>query len=468
MTNPWDRREPAERRRDLARAMGDWLPAATTFSPYWADRAEDVTGKSGAALSDLDGLRRLAPVRERDLIGLGGPGAPDLVLRPDEEQFMARARGGLVMAAARAIGAEGSQGKQRTLLTEYKPIHLHRGGADGDLGIAYTRSDLDRLHRCGARAASLLGLDAGNYLLSAVPAGPTLAFWGVYHLALGASMLAVHPRGAGARPTEVLDALRLLPADVVAVPVDEAAELGTLAADLGAPCEDVATIVTVGPPPEDAVRRDIAGAWERATGGAVVVRALWAPPSARALWAECRGGTHGLHTYPDLEHLEVVDPVTGAPAEEGGDLTATSLGWHGTALLRYRTGTRIGGLATGPCPACGRTLPRLVGEVTPRAWQPRVDLGDEVARIDLRGAAAVLEQRGDVEGWRVKLAAGQDSDRILIAIAGAPAAGDAGTLVRDLADATGVWPTEVDHVPDPALLRAGGDGWFVDERPGWR
>ena len=65
--------------------------------------------------------------------------------------------------------------------------------ASTEIGVAlegYNGADLDRLHRAGARAAAVLALGDGDYLVSAVPAQPVLAFWGVYHLALGASLLA--------------------------------------------------------------------------------------------------------------------------------------------------------------------------------------------------------------------------------------------------------------------------------------
>ena len=64
----------------------------------------------------------------------------------------------------------------------------------------------------------------------------------------------------------------------------------------------------------------------RNAGADVAVRHLWGPADGRALWAECDEGS-GLHTYPDLEVLEVLDPITGEPTEVDGDLTVTTSGW---------------------------------------------------------------------------------------------------------------------------------------------
>lgn len=464
MSAPWDRRSADERRRAERLLLRDWLPAATTFSPYWARRRAALDAAPGD-LTDRAGLRRLRPVRERDLLAAGGEGAPDLLMRPDEDQLKARADGGLLLSVARATRRGGAEGKREAILTEYKPLQLHRAGLSEGLAIAYSRSDLDRLHRCGARAAAVLGLQPHDCLLSAVPAGPTLAFWGVYHLALGASMLALHPRGGGAGLTDVLDELALTPATAVAVPRAEAARLGSLAAERGVDCGRVSTVVTVGPPPAEARRDEIAAAWGAAVGGEVAVRALWAPGEARALWAECAEGGHGLHTYPDLEVLEVLDPVGGRPADGAGDLTYTSAGWHGTALLRYRTGTHVGPLETDPCPGCGRTVPRLTGRLAPAAWQPLVDVGDDrTARLDLRGVAAALTNRG-IDPWRVELTTGTATDEITVEVAGDVP--DREALAGEVARAAGVWPTRV-HVADApdavhASIEAAG-GRFVDRR----
>jgi hypothetical protein len=48
--------------------------------------------------------------------------------------------------------------------------------------------------------------------------------------------------------------------------------------------------------------------------------------------------------------LEVVDPMTGQPTDADGDLTITTMGWHGTVLLRVQTGTWVDPLTTAPVP----------------------------------------------------------------------------------------------------------------------
>ena len=71
----------------------------------------------------------------------------------------------------------------------------------------------------------------------------------------------------------------------------------------------------------------------------------------------------GLHVNESEFVAEVIDPATGAPADEG-ELELTNLGRVGSPLIRYRTGDRVRVAAT-PC-ACGRTFRRLEGGILGR------------------------------------------------------------------------------------------------------
>lgn len=447
MTAPWDRRSDEEHQRVAALALQQWLPAATSFSAFWADRARALDG--AGRLTTAADLERFSPVREADVRGAGGPGCPALLMRPTQEQVKARASSSMLLGLAGAIRREGGEGGRRAVLEEYKPIHVHRGGADDDLAIAYSRSDLDRLHRCGARAARVLGLDDADYLVNAVPSGPRLRWWGVYHLALGASILALHPRGAGDPLERILDSFALVPATVVAVTVDEAMALPALMVEHGVEAPRVHTVVTVGPPPDDDTRAAVRDAWRAAgaTESDLVVRALWAPPEARALWAEPREEPTGLVTYPDLERLEVLDALTGEPTDGAGDLTITTVGWNGSALLRYQTGAFVEGIDATPCPASGITTPRIVGEVVEQAWQPEVVAPDGVVRhFDFRVAGTILATTPGVESWRIELqpaARVGAPERVVVELAGEVADRDREGLAERMDVAAGAAPVEV-------------------------
>ena len=179
------------------------------------------------------------------------------------------------------------------------------------------------------------------------PSPGTVAFW---QLALGcrhAGVQAVHT-GDDAAPTAVAAARPT----VLAGPAAVVQRL--LSADAN-PGGRLKTVILTGERPPGPERAQIGGM----TGDQVTVLAAWAPPGVRALWAECRE-LGALHTWPDAELVEVVDPLThvAAPAGAEGELLWSAIGWRGTVFLRLRTGLS-GRVHTDRCPGCGRTSPRI-------------------------------------------------------------------------------------------------------------
>jgi hypothetical protein len=190
-------------------------------------------------------------------------------------------------------------------------------------------------------------------------------------------------------------AIRLTPPTVLAVPTATAPRVLAELSDL----VSVRTLLLVGAP-TDLERIAAAHALSRAGGSSTTkILAVHAPTGTRVLWAECQqsGGTTGLHTYPDLEIVQTVDADSGAASAGGGELVVTQLGMRGSALLRWRTGDVVASIASGPCPSCGRVVPRVLG--TRRgALVARFDSGRV---LDLRSIAGVLSGRRDVLDWRL-------------------------------------------------------------------
>ena len=467
MPAAWDRRSSTEQARVEELTLADWLPGAVSYAPHWQAQAGRLELDPSDLVTRAD-LLRFPPSLQGDVATRG---ATELVQRPTEDQVKAVASTSLLGEVARAIGRDQRDGKRQVLLEQFKPVHVTRAGALDELAIASSRADLDRLHRAGARAASVLGLGDHDYLVSAVPAGPTPTWWSVHALALGSSMLGLHPRGHGQGLERCIDAFSLLPATAVAcLPEDAIAWAHALAA-ADADVSRVVCVVLVGPPPTAEQRAAVEEAWRNA--GALeqdlVVRALWAPDVHRGIWAECAQGLAGLHTTPDLEVLEVLDALTGevVPATDGtdattdatdadagddagaGDLTVTTMGWSGTTLLRYRTGVRVGGLTHEPCPACGRTVPRIVGTVQPGVWQPVLRRGDDLVTLDLRALALELEH---LPAWRVAVQRRDGLDGYLVEVGG-DLDRDGEDALRDrLRRATGLAPASLLVSHDPAQV----------------
>lgn len=409
----WDRLGVQALQREQGRLLAEWVEREVRpFSAYWKARL------AGRELASVEDLKTVEVVVEADIAGAGGPGNPDLLLLPTEDGFKRNAGRGDLLAAAREVGKGGAEGRRAVLFRRFKPVHVHEAGVAHLLTVAYTRTDLDRLHLAGARMMEVLGLGADDALISAVPAGPSLRFWGLYHAALAARMTALHPRGEGQQVLRpVLRALAMLPATVLAVPVDEAVELLEGLRERGVAVPGLRTLLTVGPPPDARLRGTLSAAASVLASGDVRIQAVWAPDMSRTLWAECRPpsadpdeASYGLHTYPDLEIVQVRGVETGTDAAEGaaGEVVLTSLGWRGTALIRVATGAWSGGLSTSaPCPSCGRTVPRLAPTAVEAAWQPRVrSVSGGTTRADLRAVHQALTpdvtERLDVRDWSLR------------------------------------------------------------------
>lgn len=85
-----------------------------------------------------------------------------------------------------------------------------------------------------------------------------------------------------------------------------------------------------------------------------------------AVGFECVAQPGGLHLNESEFIVEVIDPQTGEPLQEGqGELVLTNLGRLGSPVFRYRTGDLVR-LNLTPC-ACGRTFARLDGGILGRA-----------------------------------------------------------------------------------------------------
>jgi phenylacetate-CoA ligase len=420
--------------------------AVAPFSPYWKSRLAQL-GTTAGSIDSVEKLATVPAVGERDVSPNADPGGmAALVLQAGEGGFALHASGPTLRRALR-LRLTHRDAYRRLVETDTKPTSYLWSGLGFRYPLASTRGDLDALARAGARLWGVLGLEASDALLSAVPVAQTTEHVVLGYAALASGAPALFP---GDEPADVVAMARLAPPTVLAVESFAAAEIvsALVEADVAS---RLRTVLLVGMPTdaERAAATDALG--ERSTG--VTVLAVHAPAGARVLWAECReaGAAGGLHTYPDLEVVQLVDPETGEPAADGGEIVLTQLQLRGSAMLRWRTGDLTGSridLAT--CTGCGRTVPRLRD-----VRRGALVLASEDGRVlDLRSLAGALAGRADVNDWRVVLQRRGRDGRTQVVVhlatdadAGQVAAGAAGD-VRSLA---GVLPTQMivgDELPD--------------------
>jgi phenylacetate-coenzyme A ligase PaaK-like adenylate-forming protein len=410
------------------------------FSPYWKRRFAEL-GQTPSSVDGVAGLAQVPAVGERDVSPSGEPaGMAALVLQASESGFALHAEGPKLRRALR-LRLTDKQSYRALVEGDTRPTAYVWTGLGFRYPLASTRGDLDVVARAGARLWQVLGLSAADALVAAIPVSQTVELVGLQYAALATGTPALFP---GEVSGDVVAAARLAPPTVLAVPVDRATEVVDELSSAGA-LDRLQTLLLVGVP-TDAER----AAAQETVGQHVTVRAVHAPVGARVLWGECReaGAEGGLHSYPDLEVVQLVDAETGDNATEAGEVVLTQLGLRGSALLRWRTGDVTDApVDRSQCRGCGRTVPRVHG-VRRGALVLHSDHG---SALDLRALAGALAGRSDLTDWRVVIGPrGRDGRSQVVvhlsteADAGPVAVGVAG----DVRAVAGLLPTQLVAAPD--------------------
>ncbi len=438
----WDRMSAGalgkQRDRLVARQVAD---AVAPFSPFWRERLRSL-GIAPASISSVQALDRLPAVGERDVSPDGDPAAmAALVLQASESGYALHASGPTLRRALwqRLVSADA----YRTVVeTDTRPTTFVTTGLGFSWPVASTRADLDVVARAGRRLWEVLGLGPADTLVSAVPVARTTEHVALEYAALAAGAPALFP---GPVAGEVAATLELARATVLAAPADAAADLVDDLAAAGADLTGLRRLLLVGAPsaPE---RRAATEALAAAGASAAVTLAVHAPSGARVLWGECAPGS-GLHTYPDLDVVGVVDSETAEPyAGSGpGELVLTQLGLYGSALLRWRTGDVVTGpVDDAPCPSCRRRVPRVPDGLQRGALVLR--LAGLRRPLDTRALAGALVGRPDVRDWRavVRKRSRDGRPQVLVHVrTDADAAAVAVAVAADIRDGAGVLPSQL-------------------------
>lgn len=457
----WDQRTLLEQRRTQTVLLKQTvLHLALSYVPFVRARfaAAGIDARVFGGLEDLEKLpltmRRdvMDPKRNPDGVrALLLHGTAEAVKRFSDRSVLRR------VAAARLFGGEVQQ--ELAIEAATRPIHLHMvNGPGGRIPVGYTRDDLDLFARAGSRLASLLGLDRDDRLLNLVPFGPTLEFWGIYYMAHGVGMTALHHRRTGSELARAAGVFADAQATVVALPSDEATEFPAAARDAGIDLSALKALVAVGRSLTLAERAALGAALHEAGAPNARISVAYAPGEGRVLWGECavpagRAETYGFHTFPDMDVVEIVNPETGRRVadEESGEIVLTPLGFRGGGAARWRTGDlALGGLTTKQCPNCGRTTPRVGPTVVRGAWQRLATLGARRTWLDLRDAGAAAAERG--RDWQVELVARNGGHELFVYVDAPAEPGAMIALYEDLAR-LGSAPTQI-VLTDPAALEA--------------
>jgi phenylacetate-CoA ligase len=249
-------------------------------------------------------------------------------------------------------------GLLRVPVSSLARLHASSGTHGKPTVVGYTAADLDAWTELMARSMTMAGVRPGMLIHNANTYGLFTGGHGFHQGAerLGAAVLPVSG-GFSARQALLLNDLgaQVLVATpsyslVIAQAVRDAGiDPSTLKLELG---------LFGGEPWTDELRAQI----ERELPGLRAVNFYGlSEMCGPGVATECLEARDGLHVHEDHFLVEIVDPETGAPLDEGaeGELVFTTLQKEAMPLLRYRTGD-IASLTYEPC-ICGRTIARIRG-----------------------------------------------------------------------------------------------------------
>jgi len=410
LTKHWDRLSADEMRHLQGRKLRCYLvDHVVPFSKHYRDlfAKEGIDPREIRTLADLS---RIPFTSKSHLVDDPETGSRtrDFVLVPDET--ILRKRPATILRTLRY----GRAAVKEAFAHEYRPILLTSttGRSAEPVPFLYTRHDLDVLSITGRRMMEICGSDPAFRHLNLFPFAPHLAFWQAHHAGLGYGTFLLSSGGGKVMGTE--GNLRLLekiqPEALIGMPTF-LYHLLSLASDRGISVPPLRKIVLGGEKAPPGTRRKLRALCAELGAGDVDIMATYGFTEAKMAWPECPGygmdTPPGYHLSPDLGIVEIIDPESGHPVGEGepGEIVFTPLDSRGSVVLRYRTGDCIsGGLVFSPCPACGRRMPRLVGEISRVADRKRLRLGKvKGTLVNFNDLENLLDNLDRVGSWQIEL-----------------------------------------------------------------
>lgn len=409
LENHWQRLPEKVLRRAQGQRLQRYLEEVVApFSPHYRHLFREL-GLRPQAIRSIEDLRHLPFTTKADL--LNTPAQPqrfrEFVLAPDPKILSRRP------SVALQAMLHGREQVKKELESEFRPVFITftTGRSAEPSPVLYTQRDLAHLATAGRRVVEVCGARREDRLFNTFPFAPHLAFWLAHYAGTASGTMLLSSGGGKVMGTEgnLRNLGKFKPDVLIGIPTF-IYHLLHQAAEQGLRCENLRRIVLGGEKVSNGLRqklRDLA----RELGASVDVLATYGFTEAKLAWPECPfpqdQSASGYHLYPDLGILEIIDPETGQslPAGQPGEIVYTPLDARGTVLLRYRTGDFTdGGLTYEPCPHCGRTLPRVLGNISRQSEVKEMHL-DKIkgTLVDFNELAHLLDEAPQVGAWQVEL-----------------------------------------------------------------
>lgn len=357
----------------------------------------------------LDDLRRLPFTSKTDL--LDTPDHPhkirEFIIIPDKDK-LAHRPSTILKALVR-----GRENVKRGFELEFRPIFMTctTGRSADSVAFLYSRRDLDNLACAGKRIYEVCEAKPDFRLLNTFPYAPHLAFWLAHYGGMEFNNFVASTGGGKVLGTEgQLKFMRQVQPNVIIGMPTFLYHVMQQAVEAGVKCTNLQRIVLGGEKVAPGTRRKLARLAGKLGAPSIDIVATYGFTEAKMAWTECpapQGEASGYHLYPDLGVIEIIDPKTGETKGTGepGEIVFTPLDSRGTVVMRYRTGDLIdGGLVYERCPHCGRSLPRLVGNIS-RVSEIKAMRFDKIkgTLVDFNELEHVLDDAQNLDLWQLEL-----------------------------------------------------------------
>lgn len=238
--------------------------------------------------------------------------------------------------------------------SELREMHMSSGSTGSPVVMAYTQADLDQWAECMARCYRMSGLQQSDGIQITPSFGLFNGGFGFYHGARKAGQFII-PAGAGNTPRQIklmndfkikgLMGVVSYATRIMEVLQTQKLEIPSLKIGMfGAETFS------------DSMREKI----ENGLGiEAFDIYGMTETGGVSTTGMDCQQHC-GIHVWEDQYIVEVVDPKTGEPVEDGktGEIVFTSLTREAMPVIRFKTGDFTRVLTRKPC-ACGRTCLRI-------------------------------------------------------------------------------------------------------------
>ncbi len=333
---------------------------------------------------------------------------------------------------------------------QYRLLQLfYTGGRTGKMvPMVYTPYDISNLKEIGMRSFDMWGITRDDSTINALSYAPHMSFWQIFYSTINTGATALQSGGGRVLGMEkILKALHNLEAPVLITFPGYADHCLQVLERFGFPMPTLEKIVLgMDDAPSSMVERIKEGLGKVNAKDNQVFRSYFLS-EAKGGWPECLPG-FGYHINPDHVFVEVIDSETGERKGEcePGEIVVTNIDARGTVFLRYRSGDlTTGGITYEPCPNCGRTVPRILGEIERRGNFFEINNGDGKKIFNFNKLRRHLFGINNLSQWYAEIKDSGGGDRLNLVVCSRPNVQEA-ELKKELEK--GIQEAEVDFPYD--------------------